>query len=297
MGELGVVPSKAMGQSFLVDRNVLGMLVRTVDPRVDDAVLEVGPGLGVVTEQLLATCGKVVAVEKDERLHDYLAARFEDEAKLDLRHADMLDRDAAELMGQSWSESVRHRRGDKFVSNLPYSVGTRILVDLTKSPAPPSRVVVTVQEEVGRRLTAREGGGDYGALSIWAGIVYEVELVKVVSPNCFWPRPEVRSAIVRMDRRGEPLLDPGGRKRLHEVTRQAFGQRRKQLATTLGAAGSGVGLDPGGVRELLVSVGAPADARPQAVSIEQWCRFICTLEGVLPKSRKRCRRDASASSA
>ena len=273
LAELGVEPSKALGQSFLTDGNVLGILVRALDPQPDDAILEIGPGLGVVTERLAAACRNVVAVEKDERLHDYLESRLGDRAGLDVRCADVLDEDITGLMGGAWCGGCRKERRDKVVSNLPYAVGSRILVDLAQLAEPPSRVVVTVQEEVGRRLIAQEGCGDYGMLSIWTGLVYEVRLVKVVSPNCFWPRPEVRSAILCMDRREPALLEAGHRDSLYRLTRLAFGHRRKQLATTLGRAREMTGLDRDGVCDLLSALGIPADARPEALSIEQWCEM------------------------
>jgi len=270
LAELGIVPNKVLGQNFLIDRNVLGILLNALEPRPDDAVLEIGPGLGVVTEELAGRCRHVVAVEKDERLHAYLGTRLGDRSGLELRCADMQEEDAGRLMATGWA-GCRAERGDKVVSNLPYSVGSRILVNLARLGEPPSRIVVTVQEEVGRRLTAREGDGDYGMLSVWLGIMYEPKLVKAVSPNCFWPRPEVRSAIVCMDRREPGLLGKEQREALYGLTKLAFAQRRKQLATTLGSAGSGTGLDSGGVRDLLSSIGASPDARPEALSIDRWC--------------------------
>jgi len=265
---IGVRPSKALGQNFLVDGNIRGILLRAAQVSPDDAVLEVGPGLGVLTERLVQTAKRLVAVEKDGRLVDFLRRRFPRESRLELVHGDVLDLDLDSLLRSGlW----------KVVANLPYSVGTRILVTLFRVSEPPARLVVTVQREVGARLCAEAGGREYGLLSVWAQMTYHVNRLKTVSPSCFWPRPDVTSAIVSMRRRGEPLLEGAARRAFYELTKAAFSQRRKQLATVL-ARGPGTCRIPAErIRGALQGVGAEKTARPEALSVDLWCRLVNAL--------------------
>jgi len=179
LAEIGFTPSRRLGQNFLIDRNVLEIIVGTAELGSTDQVLEVGPGLGVVTEELVRRAGRVIAVEKDRRLFGYLEGKFKGVPTLSLVNADMLDIDTDELPG--WD-------GRKVVSNLPYSVGSRILVNLMSATASPERIVVTVQLEVAQRLVAPPGNKQYGVLSVWAQAGYDVRLVRKVSPGCFWPK-------------------------------------------------------------------------------------------------------------
>jgi 16S rRNA (adenine1518-N6/adenine1519-N6)-dimethyltransferase len=258
---LEVSPNRTLSQNFLIDRNILGILLAAADLAPSDGVLEIGPGLGVVTEQLAAKAGRVVAIEKDARLAAFLAERFAGAAALQLIHADALEVDLAALLATGI---------DKVVSNLPYAAGTRILVELATARAAPALMVVTVQEEVARRMAAAPGNKTYGALTVWLALDYEVESVKTVSPTCFWPPPDVSSAIVRLRRRQSQAEDGADKTFVRELVRQAFTHRRKQLATILGGAPREFRVPTARAAALLAELGLDPKARPENLSPSDW---------------------------
>lgn len=269
LDSLGVSPNKVLGQNFLIDRNILDILVQAADVNGEDVVLEIGPGLGVVTARLLEKARRVIAVEKDTRLHAHLQKSLASAPNLELHGADMLELDTEALLASGVT---------KVVSNLPYSVGTRILVNLITAKSLPSRIVVTVQQEVADRLAAAAGGREFGAISVWTGVDYRVSQVKSVSPNCFWPRPEVGSAIVRLVRRELSLLpEPGCKALLMELTRHAFTYRRKKFTTSQARPDAPT---PGGaaaLRQALQALGLSVDVRPEQLDLEDWCRLATYL--------------------
>ncbi len=222
--QLDFHPSRLLGQNFLIDRNILDILLAAADLRPADAVVEVGPGLGVLTAALLERAAAVAAVEKDNRLAPYLRERFAAEPRLTLVHSDILDCDLAALFPAP---------GRKLVANLPYAIAARLLVELTALPHPPALIVVTIQREVADRLEARPSTNDYGLLSILLQRHYEIRTVKHVSPSCFWPPPEVQSSISKLVRRPEPLGGPADESALRDLLRHAFSRRRKTMARSL----------------------------------------------------------------
>ena len=254
LASLDFRPSKTLGQNFLIDGNILRIMLDTAGIGPDDQVLEIGPGLGVVTEGLLARAKRVVAIEMDKRLYAYLREKFAGQAKLELIPGDALDADFNALMKSGIN---------KVASNLPYGAGSRILVELFASNPAPARMAVTVQLEVADRLVARPGTKDYGLLSVLAQLDYDVEVRKIVSPTCFHPAPQVKSAIVSLCRRAESrnVRDYGVFK---AVVKKAFSQRRKQMGTIFrGARFEEAGINP--------------VSRPEELYVDDWCR----LTGVL----------------
>lgn len=261
---LAVRPSRKLGQNFLVDRNILDILLREAGVGPRDGVVEVGPGLGVVTRELLASAGRVLAVEKDRRLAAHLAdaLRGVGAACLDLRCMDALDLDCDDLPAQGYT---------RVVSNLPYSVGSRVLMNLADASVPPERVVVTVQKEVADRLVAAAGTADYGLLTVRMRRAFDTRIVHVVSPGCFWPPPVVRSAIVRMDRRAEAVSGPAAERCLFmRLTRDAFSRRRKQLASLLPDILPEGGKSVAGWRGELAGMGLPERCRPENLELAHW---------------------------
>ena len=222
--QLDFHPSRILGQNFLIDRNILNILLDAADVQPSDAVVEVGPGLGVLTDALLARAASVVAVEKDHRLADHLRGRFADSPALTLLESDILDRDFRELFP---------RPGMKLVANLPYAVAARLLVELTAIPHPPALVVVTIQREVADRLGAAPGSDDYGLLSILLQRHYGISTVKHIAPSCFWPPPEVQSSISKLVLRSAPLGGAADELELRDLLRHAFSRRRKTMARSL----------------------------------------------------------------
>jgi len=251
---LDLRPSKVLGQNFLIDANILRIILEQADIRPDETVVEVGPGLGVLTFALAACARRVVAVEKDPRLFDYL--RRQRWPNVELVHGDGVE---APL-----SVSAPF----KVVSNLPYSVSTPVLERFVEAGEKPRRMVVTVQREVAERLAAKSGTEDYGALTLWTQVYYHVTLAHVVSPGCFYPKPHVDSAIVVMDRRDPRVkLEPGAP--FHAIVRLGFNQRRKMLKKLLAAYDN--------VSAAFEAVGISPTARGEELGLDQWIQLANEL--------------------
>ncbi len=266
----GFHPNRTLGQNFLIDRNILSVIADAAGLQAGSRVLEVGPGLGVVTAELLARGAEVVAVEKDHRLVEWLKESMGAEPRLTLLAADMLELDLDVLMA---------RRFDAFVSNLPYSVGTRILIDVALHALAPPGLTVMVQHEVASRLAAGPGEPDRGQSGVWLQRLYDVTLVRGVKPTCFWPRPEVDSTIVRLVRHDRHALSPDGAARFHELTRQAFMHRRKQLGATLRRLAGPLAAPAGQVAEVFEACGLDPRIRAEDLTMDQWCALATGWPG------------------
>ncbi len=261
-------PNRTLGQNFLIDRNVRDIIVRHGNLSSADHVLEVGPGLGVLTESLIVKAGAVTAIEKDHRLCAFLRQQHADCSALTLIEGDALDIGVEEILASGIST---------FVSNLPYSVGSRILVDVIRAQHAPQTIVVTVQLEVGQRMVSGPGGKHYGLLSVLCQYSYKVQLVHSISPSCFWPSPAVRSAIVRMNRIPPRHDDERASSLFFALTKHAFMYRRKQLATILHRAEPPLHVETGRCHEMLAGMGASPTSRPEDLSVQQWCAMASLL--------------------
>jgi 16S rRNA (adenine1518-N6/adenine1519-N6)-dimethyltransferase len=267
--DLGVHPSKALGQNFLIDTNILRIIVDAAELTDQDRVLEIGPGLGVLTGPLLDRAGSVLAVEWDHRLHAHLQATLGAHPRLELLHADIMKLDHAGLCAD---------RIDKVVSNLPYAVGTRAIISLCEQDRPPRLVVVTVQLDVAERLIAEPNTKAYGTISILAQTRYRVRVEKIISPTCFFPPPKVRSAVVRFDLIDPPPPTPLNRRAFRVLVKHSFLHRRKQLRGILRhlpAGACGEGADP---VQAMVRVGVDPSARPGTLTPRQWCDLSDALQ-------------------
>lgn len=255
--------TKSLGQNFLHDANQLRRIVAAGELRPTDKVLEIGPGLGPLTEILLAQAGHVLAIEMDTRLFDVLRVRFEAEPKLELLNADAL---------RCVEDQTRDWTGWKLVANLPYSVASPILVELALNPRPPERLVATLQLEVARRLVARAGDDDYGVLTLLAQLHYKPgELFKIPS-GCFHPEPAVESACVTLLKRETALLPPEKVRFFVRIVKKGFSERRKMMmkllkqewpAEALAAAFEKIGLSP--------------QIRAESVGVEEFARLTTLL--------------------
>ncbi len=217
----GFHPNKVLGQNFLIDKNALDAIIAAAAVPPGAKVLEVGPGLGVLTEGLLEQGHHVTAIEKDPMLADRLAEALGNPPKLSVLKGDALD-------------FIKSGACDGFaalVSNLPYQAGTRILLELIRRPqAMPESMTVLVQTEVAERLAAGPGSKTRGLAGVWAQLDYTVSCVRKVPPTCFWPRPEIGSTVVRLSRHHRnDDLPAEVRENLARLTKQAFEHRRKQL--------------------------------------------------------------------
>jgi len=226
--------TRSLGQNFLHDGNQLRRITKAAELSRRDKVLEIGPGLGPLTELLLENAGEVLAIEKDARLVEVLRKRFhlDDTAAnppnrsstLQLVHDDALDFVRREH--RDWSEW-------KLVANLPYSVASPIIVELAQGEKSPQRLVVTLQLEVARRLVAGAGDDDYGILGLLVQLDFEPRESFKIPASCFFPQPEVDSACAVLERRPRPLLQPELRETFRALVKQAFSQRRKMMLKLL----------------------------------------------------------------
>ncbi len=205
-------------------------------------VLEIGPGLGALTGELLARGCDLTAVEIDRGLAGFLRDRFADAPNFKLVEADALDILANPAAGRAIAPRL-------LVGNLPYYISTPLLTGAIDLPEPPERMILTLQKEVTERLAAKPGTAAYGSLSIFVQTGYAVRLVRMLPPSVFYPQPEVDSAAVRLDRLAEPLLSPAEREPFQAFVKKGFAQRRKKLSNTLGIAD---------------------DRRPEALSLTDW---------------------------
>lgn len=223
--EIRVTPVKTLGQNFLHDQNLARRIVEDAEINAQDFVVEIGPGLGALTEPLLATGARVLALEKDARLANFLSQHFR-EAKLEVRHGDALNFDVRELFAQ---------RSVKCVGNLPYYVASQLLLKFLSRPIPISLSLFMLQKEVAARLSARAGSEDYGALSIFVQSQYRVEYLRTVPASVFLPQPEVDSALVKITPRAPTELPFFDEEIFRSLVTLGFSQRRKQLQKLLRA--------------------------------------------------------------
>ena len=258
--ENGFHPNRTLGQNFLIDRNSLDAMVAASGVAPGQRVLEIGPGLGVLTEALLARGARVTAVEKDGRLASRLAEALGRPPELRVLEADALELDLDALLAEPFDASV---------SNLPYSVGTRILLDLALHPRAPRSFTVLVQTEVAERLAAPPGADARGQAGVWLQLDYDVAVVRAVKPSCFWPRPEVGSSVVRLDRH-PCALGAEERHWFFELTRYAFMHRRKQLGATLRKAPAPVGCGDATLAARFAAAAVDPAARAEQLTDAQW---------------------------
>jgi 16S rRNA (adenine1518-N6/adenine1519-N6)-dimethyltransferase len=262
LAELGVTPSKVLGQNFLIDRNIRDIILNTADIQPRDIVLEIGPGLGVLTEELARRARGVVAVEKDRRLFAYLEQAFRAVSRVELIEADMLELDTETLLAKGIS---------RVVSNLPFSSGSRMLVTLFLAARPPESITATVQREVAERLVAGPGQAARGFLSVAAQSAYEVCIVKKVSPTCFYPRPDVQSAVVQCVRRpGYQCGSAAERALLPVIVKRAFTYRRKQMGTVMNHLARDLRIAPEKASDILVRAAVITQSRPEDLTVEKW---------------------------
>lgn len=251
-----VRPDRDLGQNFLADSNLLGVIERAAELGDADVVLEVGGGLGVLSEHLAERVAHVHVVEIDERLREALQDAVGARANVSLHWGDAMRLDLAALSPAP----------DKLVANLPYGIAASLLLRTVAEMPGLGLWVAMVQREVGERLAAAPGTGAYGAPSVLAQLACEVEVVRAVPRTVFVPAPNVDSVLVRMRRRSEAGADPTVR----ALVAGAFAHRRKTLAGSLRTSGTLPGVAREQVRTALVGLGLPADVRAERLSPEQF---------------------------
>ncbi len=251
--EIGVSPVKTLGQNFLHDQNLARWIVEQAELTPRDYVVEIGPGLGALTELALAKGARVLALEKDTRLANFLRARFR-HPRLEVRSADALDFDVRTLFSQGRV---------KLMGNLPYNVSSPLLLKFLDYPSPISLSLFTLQNEVASRLSALPSSRDYGALTLRVQLYHRVEYLRTIPATVFVPRPDVDSALVRMSPR-DPLELPERDDALFmKLVRRGFSQRRKQLQKLLRAQVPDWEL-------VAAKLGFDPKARAEELSLNQW---------------------------
>ena len=259
LDESGIQLTKSLGQNFLHDGNQLRRIVAAAELQPTDRVLEIGPGLGPLTEQWLEHAGEVFAVEKDLRLVTLLQKRLGAQPKLRLLHGDGLE--IVRANASDWA-------GWKLVANLPYSVASPILVELASNVHPPERMTATLQIEVARRLMAKGGADDYGLLSLLVQLRFEPKGMFKIPSGCFFPPPDVDSACITLVRRERELLPESLRPTFVRIVKRAFSQRRKMMVKLLKQDWAVEQLEAA-ISELQIS---PL-IRAEAVTLEQFVRL------------------------
>lgn len=258
---LGITPSKALGQHFLHDRKIVQRIVRESGIGPDDTVLEIGPGLGILTRELATRAGEVVAVERDARL----AAGLREEAfsNVNIIEADALDIDFGEIMG---SEPYH------VVANLPYSVGTAIIQRLQESERPPISLTLMLQREVAERIVASPP--DMNLLAVGVQFHGRPKLLFRIGKGAFVPPPNVESAVIRIETHQTPPMNVDEKEILFRVVRAGFAQPRKQLVNNLSR---GLGIARERVQDALGRAGVDPTVRPERLSVPDWVNVSRTL--------------------
>jgi len=275
-------PNKGLGQNYLIDSNILGIIVAAAEISPNDQLLEVGPGLGALTQVLLTTGAKLIAVEKDQTMVAHLREYF---PALELIEKDVLDVDLNVLFS-SPGEVTRPTEGVvvgrvtspgasrwKIVANLPYSAGSRFIVNALEAKPLPEKMVFMVQREVADRLTAQPGSKTFGPLAIWSQLNYAVKNIKNVSPTCFMPAPKVWSSVVRFEKRAAPLDDVQDYECFKKLIKLCFTQRRKQI-------GSNLRKNAPEFFQCLETCGIDPAARPEQIAIERWVALANAADSI-----------------
>lgn len=262
---------KKFGQNFLIDERVIGRIIEAADLTQEDCVLEIGPGIGALTQYLAGAAGQVVAVEIDQKLIPILKETLAGSQNVTVIHQDILKTDL-----QAVAEEFNGGRPMKVVANLPYYITTPILMELLEKKAPISSITVMVQKEVADRMQAKPGSKDYGALSLAVQYYSDPQTVAIVPPNCFIPRPSVDSAVVKLADVGTGKVPVRDEKLMFALIRASFNQRRKTLANGIKNA-PGLGFSREQVVEALARMGLDANTRGETLELGQFAQLADLL--------------------
>lgn len=258
---------KKLGQNFLISKDVVRRIAAAAELAEGDAVLEIGPGIGTLTQALAETGADVTAVELDRRLLPVLDKTLEGYSNVRVINADVLELNVNEAMGG---------KTFKVAANLPYYITTPIIFALLEKKLPVERMVVMVQKEVAERMTAAPGGKEYGALSVAMQYYTEPELAFIVPPDCFIPRPSVDSAVVACKNRTTPPVDVCDEKLFFKVVKAAFSLRRKMLSNAL----KNMGITAQQAQEWLALAGIDPKRRGETLSLQDFANLTNTFEKI-----------------
>lgn len=266
---------KKLGQNFLIDAHVIGKIIRAADITKDDFVVEIGPGIGTLTQHLAYHARAVAAVEIDRALLPILKETLDGYDNVTVINEDILKVDIAALAAQ-----CNEGRPVKIVANLPYYITTPIIMGLFESHAPVESMTVMVQSEVARRMQQSPGSKEYGALSLAVQYYAEPYLAANVPQNCFMPRPNVDSAVIRLKTHETPPVTVKNEALMFRLIRASFNQRRKTLVNGL-ANGAGLPLSKEQLTKILADMGLPAAVRGETLTLARFAQLSDAVDGFL----------------
>lgn len=258
---------KKYGQNFLINPHVLEEIVDAAGITEDDYVLEIGPGIGTMTQYLAYHARGVAAVEIDRMLIPILEDTLQGYPNVDIIHNDILKTDIAKLV-----EEKNEGRPIKVVANLPYYITTPIILALFESHVPAQSITIMVQKEVADRMQTGPGSKDYGALSLAVQYYAKPEIITEVPPSCFLPQPKVGSAVIRLTSHEKPPVDVQNEKLMFRIIRASFNQRRKTLANGLKNAGS-LPYSKEQIEQAIEALGKPLTVRGETLTLEEFAQL------------------------
>lgn len=263
---------KKYGQNFLIDTNILENIVDEAQITKDDVVLEIGPGMGTMTQYLCKAAKEVIAVEIDKALIPILEETLAGYDNVTVINADVLKLDLNEIVNEK-----NNGKPIKVVANLPYYITTPIIMGLFEKRVPLNSITIMVQKEVADRMRVGPGTKDYGALSLAVQYYAKPEIVAIVPPTCFMPSPKISSAVIRLDCYDKPQVDVHNEKLMFQIIRASFNQRRKTLKNGL-SNGLNLNCSKEELGQLLVSLGLDERVRGEALTLEQFAALANRLE-------------------
>lgn len=258
-----IKPSKRFGQNYIADFNIVKKSIRAAQVNKKDTILEIGPGLGSLTEALLETGARVCAIELDRKLHPILQDIFKDQNRLKLIQADALKADLNTISCKP----------NKLVSNLPYNIAAPLLINYLHKYPYIEKYIVMIQKEVADRITAKPSTAEYGSLTVKIGLLAKTSIVGNVSRNSFIPKPNVDSAIIVLERK-ESVLDPEEREDFFKIVNAAFSKRRK---TAINSLSSGLNKDKNLLAKMFDKCDINAKKRAQDLTISDFLKIFYSI--------------------
>ena len=266
----GFTFSKALGQNFIINERICPAMAQSLNANENTGVLEIGPGIGVLTKELCSVAGKVVSIELDNRLFPILSETLSDCGNIEIVEGDALKMDLNALI----DEKFTGMSDIKVCANLPYYITSPIIMKLIESKLPVSEIVVMVQKEAADRLAAQIGSRESGALTVAAHYYAEIEKLFDVSRGSFMPQPKVDSAVIKLSVRKEPPVRAENEKRFFEIVRAAFAQRRK---TALNSLSSSLNIPKDKVRAALEKIGRNENDRAERFSMDEFAALSALI--------------------
>ncbi|MBQ6230197.1 MAG: 16S rRNA (adenine(1518)-N(6)/adenine(1519)-N(6))-dimethyltransferase RsmA [Eubacterium sp.] len=267
---------KKFGQNFLIDDHVINKIIKAADITKDDIVVEIGPGMGTLTQYLAESAGQVIAVEIDTKLLPILAETLAPYDNVTVINNDILKCDIEELVNEVKEKKGFDYKAVKVVANLPYYITTPIIMGLFEKHVPAESITVMVQKEVADRMNAAPGGKDYGALSLAVQYYSETYIAANVPPNCFIPRPGVGSAVIRLTKHDKAPVEVKDEALMFRLIHASFEQRRKTLKNGISNAGL-PGITKEAVGEALISMGLDENIRGERLSLAEFAQLADIL--------------------